>query len=161
MMEKIKACAIFGYPDVEITQTLYNATAVYLANEVVLQGCRIFYFFSNGDFEELCRDILNIIKEKHPLFEIRKVFCSLSQEEETTSRPYFERKDYDDVIELPFGSSPAELYDRLSTMIDCSSSVLCYLDSDNKSDFCRAYKYAKTKKNKQIFNLYDIITSIR
>jgi len=69
-MEKLKSCCIFGYPDVEITQELYNATAVYLANEVVLQGCRVFYF-------------------------------------------------------------------------------------------CRAYQYAKTKKNKKIFNLYDTVKLIR
>ncbi|MBQ2999071.1 MAG: hypothetical protein IJD64_01280 [Clostridia bacterium] len=160
-MENLKSCCIFGYPDVEITEALYNATAVYLANEVVLQGCRVFYFFSNGDFEALCRDILNIIKEKHPLLGIQKIFCTLSQEEEVTSIPYFQREDYDDVIEFPFGSSPSELYDRLSTMIDVSSTVICYLDSDSKSDFCRAYKYAKTKKNRRLFNLYDTIKSIR
>ena len=155
--EAIKVCTIFGQPDVKITQTLYNATAVYLANAVILNNCRIFYFASNGDFEAVCRYILTAIKEDHPEIQLFQVFCTLAEEEGVTSRPYFNREDYDRVVALPLGSFETELYDRLYTIINNSAMVISYLEKRNKSDFYRAYKYAKKQKDKHVVNLYDTV----
>ncbi len=160
MMEKIQACAIFGQPDVEITKPLYNLTAVYVANALILQNCHIFYFASNGAFEELCRHMLNGIKEDHPEVEILQVFCSFTKKDGATTVPYFRREDYDDVLELPFTDSETALDDCLRAIIHGSSHVISYVEKRNKSAFARANRAAKKQKDKHVINLYDVMKSL-
>jgi hypothetical protein len=70
---------------------------------------------------------------------------------------FFKAEDYDSVIYLEpsFAGWYKSIYFRNCAMIDKSDVVIFYAEARENSGAHKAYKYAKTKKDKILFNLYE------
>ena len=154
-MDERKVCSFFGHRDVEITEELSNAV-----NNLILQciqaGCQIFYFGGFGDFDALCYKIVTKLKTENPTWDIARIYCVTQERYLRKNSPHFRREDYDDVQFLipAFEGWYKSIYYRNCAMIDASDFVIFYAENREDSGAYKAYKYAKRKKDKQIFNLW-------
>ena len=156
VMENNKICSFFGHRDVEITDELHATTTAEILRSVDF-GCRIFYFGGYGDFDNLCYQIVNRIKNEHPALGIRRIYCVSQERYLRKDTRYFRREDYDDVIYLipSFEGWYKSIYFRNCAMIDESDVVIFYAEERENSGAYKAFKYAKKKKDKQIVNLWN------
>ena len=71
----------------------------------------------------------------------------------------FRYQDYDDIVYLmpSFDGWYKSIYYRNCAMIDQSDYVIFFAQARQNSGAYKAYKYAKTKKDKQIVNLFEQI----
>lgn len=157
-MKESLICSFFGHRNVEITQELYATTATEIWKSVRL-GCRFFYFGGFGDFDSLCYQIVTEIKTEHPELEIIRKYCVTQERYLYKSSRYFRHEDYDEVIYLipSFDGWYKSIYFRNCAMIDQSDYILFYTEARENSGAFKAYKYALTKKDKKIINLYGNI----
>ena len=153
-----KICSFFGHRDVEITEKLYDITYVEILNAIEL-GCRTFYFGGYGDFDGLCYDIVTRIKNQRNDLDIKRVYCVSQEKYLYKNVRYFKRENYDDVIYLmpSFDGWYKSIYFRNCAMIDKSDVVIFYAEEREDSGAYKTYKYARTKKNSHIVNIFDRI----
>ena len=148
-------CSFFGHRDIEINEDLCTTAKAEILKSVNL-GCRIFYFGGFGDFDRLCYKIVTEIKQEYPEFVIQRVYCVAQERYLYKPSRYFKPNDYEKVIYLApsFGGWYKSIYFRNCAMIDHSDFVIFYAQSRENSGAYKAYKYAITKKNKHIVNMF-------
>lgn len=147
-------CSFFGHSDVEITDELTEKTTKEI-EQVIVEGCRTFYFGGYSDFDSLCYTIVTHIKEQKPELDLKRIYC-VSQERYLRKKVrYFNRDDYDDVVYLmpAFEGWYKSIYYRNCAMIDNSDYVIFYCEEKPESGAYKAYKYA-VKAKKKIVNLF-------
>ena len=151
-MEEKKICSFFGHREIEITEELYATTTAEIMKAVSL-GCRIFYFGGYGEFDSLCYEIVSKLKNE---FDIMRVYCVSQERYLRKSVRYFNRDDYDEIkyIQSSFDGWYKSIYFRNCAMIDESDFIIFYAENRENSGAYKCYKYAKTKKNKYIINLW-------
>ena len=154
MEEKI--CSFFGHRDVNITEQLYANVYTEISKTVDL-GYRTFYFGGYGDFDDLCHKIITNIMDENPELNIKRIYCVAQEKYLRKNVRYFKRENYEDVIYLTpaFEGWYKSIYFRNCAMIDESEFVIFYCEHKEDSGAYKAYKYAKTKKDKQIVNLWE------
>ena len=147
-------CSFFGHRDVEITDELTEKTTKEI-EQVIVEGCRTFYFGGYSDFDDLCYKIVTKIKAENPNLELKRVYC-VSQEKYLRKKVrYFNKEDYDDVVYLmpSFEGWYKSIYFRNCAMIDDSDLVIFYCEENPNSGAYKAYKYA-IKSKKKVINLF-------
>lgn len=119
-------------------------------------GCRVFYFGGFGDFDRLCYEIVTKMKQAHPEFNIRCVYCVTQERYLYKPSRYFKTQDYDQIIYLvpSFSGWYKSIYFRNCAMIDQSDYLIFYAQERTNSGAYKAYQYAKTKKGKHVVNLF-------
>ena len=154
-MGEEKICSFFGHSEICVTDSLYQAVEKELSR-LITQGYRTFYFGGFGQFDALCYQIVTKIKIENPSLSIKRVFCVWQERYLSKKSPHFKREDYDEIIYLPpaFDGWYKSIYFRNCAMIDASDCILFYAQEREDSGAYKAYKYAKKKKDKTIFNLY-------
>ena len=154
MQEKI--CSFFGHREVDITNRLCSITSAEIKRAIEL-GFRIFYFGGYGAFDSLCHKIVTQISIENPELKIKRIYCVPQERYLHKSTRYFNREDYDEIIYLipSFEGWYKSLYFRNCAMIDKSKLIIFYAENKEKSGAYKAFKYAKTKKDKQIINLWN------
>ena len=154
-MENSLACSFFGHRDIKITDELYSSVLEQIEKAINF-GCRIFYFGGFGAFDSLCYDIVTAKKAELPSLGISRVFCVPDERGLRKTAYYSKNKEYEDFIYLPlqFDYWYKRIYFRNCAIIDKSDFVICYAEERQGSGAFKAYKYAKSKKNKRTVNLY-------
>ncbi len=154
-MEESKICSFFGHREIERTEDLYRRTENEI-RKLIDSGYRVFYFGGYGDFDALCYEIVNRIKEE-PERDIQRVYCVAQEQYLRKKSRYFRKEDYDEIIYLipSFNGWYKSIYYRNCAMIDESETVLFYAEARKDSGAYKAYRYAKTKQNKTIINLWQ------
>ena len=149
-----KICSFFGHRDIMVTDELTAAVTAAIT-EAVRGGCSVFYFGGYGDFDALCYRIVTKLKEEGAK-EIKRVYCVSQERYLRKPVRYFRREDYDEVIYLApaFEGWYKSIYFRNCAMIDQSDFVIFYAEERENSGAYKAYRYAKKKKGKHIFNLF-------
>ena len=99
-MENEKICSFFAHRDVTVTDQLYATTTAEILKAVDF-GCRIFYFGEFGDFDDLCYNIVGVVKNERPDLDIQRIYCVSQERYLYKNVRYFQRENYDDVIYLP------------------------------------------------------------
>jgi len=150
-------CSFFGHRDTAVTDKLYDDTFSAFKRAIEL-GCRVFYFGGYGTFDELCYEIVTKIKSDNLCLKIKKIFCVTQERYLRKKSRYFKRADYDEVIflEPSFNGWYKSIYFRNCAMIDKSDIVIFYAQPRADSGAYKAYKYAKSKADKLVINLFDI-----
>ena len=149
-----KICSFFGHRNIEVTEELYTMTAAEIRKSVDF-GCRVFYFGGYGEFDELCYKIVTKMQKETPSLGVKRVYC-VSQERYLRKKVrYFTPENYEEIIYLTpsFDYWYKSIYFRNCAMIDKSSYIIFYAEQRENSGAYKAYKYAKTKKDKYIVNL--------
>lgn len=156
IMREAMICSFFGHRDVEYSESLHTATATEILRSVDL-GCRIFYFGGFGDFDHLCYQIVTKLKAEQPSLHIKRVYCVTQERYLHKPSRAFRYQDYDEVIYLmpSFDYWYKSIYYRNCAMIDQSDYVIFFAQARQNSGAYKAYQYAKTKKDKQIVNLFE------
>ena len=154
MEEKI--CSFFGHREISITDKLCAALKAEILNAVDM-GFRTFYFGGYGAFDSLCHKTVTEIKEENPAIGIKRVYCVSQERYLRKPLRYFNREDYDEIIypNLSFEGWYKSIYFRNCAMIDSSGIVIFYAQNKKNSGAYKAYKYAMSKKGKQIINLFE------
>ncbi len=151
-----KICSFFGHRNVAFSQEK-KAQIEREIKKAIFNGCYTFYFGGYGDFDDVCYQTVEKIKKENPQLNLKSIYC-VSQERYLNKKvPYFNKEDYDDVIYLrpSFTGWYKSIYFRNCAMIDHSDYVIFYAEERENSGAYKAYKYAKTKKNKIIINVYN------
>ena len=155
IMEKEKICSFFGHRTINTTDTILAATTAEIWKAVDF-GCRVFFFGGYGDFDDLCYQIVTNIQNQNPQFNIKRVYCVSQERYLRKTVRYFRRENYDEIIYLmpSFEGWYKSIYFRNCAMIDQSSFVIFYAEERENSGAYKAYRYAKTKKQTHIVNLW-------
>ena len=154
-MENEKICSFFGHRDAKIDPYLFFATANQIAKAIKF-GYRTFYFGGLGDFDRLAHHILTFLMRESPELGIRRVFCVPQERDLQKESRLYRRENYEEILYLvpSFDGWYKSIYFRNCAMIDRSDLVIFYAEERKDSGAYKAYKYAKTKKDKQIVNLW-------
>ena len=154
MMKEEKICSFFGHRSIELTDALCAALRAEILRAIDF-GCRVFYFGGYGEFDALCHQIVTEIREKHPDYGIRRIYCVPQERDLRRVSGYFGREDYEEIVYLmpSFDGWYKSIYFRNCAMIDESDRIIFYVEKRQRSGAYKAYEYAKAKK-KQIVNLW-------
>ena len=154
-MEENKICSFFGHRTIELTEKLKATTTAEILRSVDF-GCRTFYFGGYGEFDALCYEIVSKIKEEHPEWELRRIYCVSQERYLRKDVRYFHREDYDEVIYLApaFEGWYKSIYFRNCAMIDRSDYLIFYAEAREDSGAYKAYRYAQRRK-KTAVNLWE------
>ena len=168
---KIKICCFVGHRNIEITDKIEKEIYDFIEHLIRFENVQIFLFGSKSRFNEICYDIVSVLKEKY--FDIKRVYVRAQYE--------FLSKRYENYLlegfEETFYPKDCKNSGRLSyikrnfSMIDQSDFCLFYFNSgylppqkrvsqkylfafQSKSGTAIAYKYARQKK-KRIHNFFE------
>lgn len=150
----IKTCSVFGHSTIKITKELENELFETM-EDLIKQGCEVFYFGGFGMFDELCHRIVSELKLTYR--HIKRIFClSDPRHLRINKRPkWLKNEDYEEFVylDLEFDWWYSRIYYRNCAMIDRSDIVIFYVEERENSGAYKALKYANRKK-KEIINLY-------
>ena len=112
----------------------------------------------DGEFDALCYHIVTVVKQERPDLGIERIFCVPQERDLRKGSRQFRREDYEDVVYLcpSFDGWYKSIYFRNCAMIDQSDVVIFCAEERKDSGAYKAYKYAKTKKEKYIVNLWGM-----
>lgn len=151
---KYKTCSVFGHSTIKITKDLkYKLISTF--EDLIKQGCEVFYFGGFGMFDELCHKIVGELRSKYT--KIKRIFClSDPRHLRINKRPkWLKSEDYEEFVylDLEFDWWYSRIYYRNCAIIDRSDIVIFYVEERENSGAYKALKYANRKK-KEIINLY-------
>ena len=154
-MEENKICSFFGHRTIELTEKLKATTTAEILRSVDF-GCRTFYFGGYGEFDALCYEIVSKLREEHPEWELRRIYCVSQERYLRKNVRYFKRENYDEVIYLApaFEGWYKSIYYRNCAMIDRSDYLIFYAEQREDSGAYKAYRYAQRRK-KTAVNLWE------
>ena len=155
----IKVCSFFGHRQIEKTEELQLKIKVVVEN-LVIKGCKTFYFGGFGEFDLTCYEIVSKLKQQY--VDIKRVFC-VTEEKHLNSqkRPkWLKDKDYDEYIylHLQYDYWYTKIYYRNCEIVNNSDYVVFYAKEDENSGAYKILKYAK-KIKKQYINLIETKTA--
>lgn len=150
-----KVCSFFGHREIMLTEELYVTTLTEIEKSVDL-GCRIFYFGEFGEFDNLCYQIVTKLKKERPSLHIRRIYCVPQEKQLRKKARWMMDGKYDDIIFLipKLTGWYRSIFFRNCAMIDGSDVVIFYAENRRESGAYKAYRYALTKKDKTVVNVY-------
>ena len=154
-MSECKTCSVFGHRKINITKEI-EEKLYFIFEELIKNGCEIFYFGGFGEFDELCHEVITKLKETYT--QIKRIYCLSDRRHlKLSKRPcWLKNEDYEEFIyiDLDFDWWYQRLYYRNCAIIDKSDVVIFYVEKREDSGAYKAYKHANRKK-KTIFNIYE------
>ena len=152
-----KVCSFFGHREIMLTEELYTTILTEIEKSVDL-GCRIFYFGGFGEFDNLCYQIVSKLKAERPNLHIRRIYCVPQEALLRKKSRWLLDGEYEDVVFLvpKLSGWYRSIFFRNCAMIDGSDVIIFYAENRKESGAYKAYRYALTKKEKTVINLYPI-----
>ncbi len=163
---KEKVCCFFGHRKIDDTTDLRRKLYQIIENLITEEGVDTFLFGSKSQFDELCLEMITLLKEKYPC--ITRIYVRAEYPEINDNYRRYLLESYDDTYfpEKIKSAGKAVFVERNYHMIDKSSICVVYFSADYKplsrnigdnqvkSGTAMAYKYAK-KKGKIIINVLE------
>ena len=96
------------------------------------------------------------MKAERPDLAIKRIFCVPLEKDLRKKARWLKEYDCDEVVYLipKLEGWYRSIYFRNCAMIDNSDMVICYAETREDSGAHKAYRYAKSKKEKAVVNLY-------
>lgn len=170
-------CSCFGHRNVLITKELYEQAKQIFEYLITNKNVTEFLFGSKSDFDDMCYDVVNELKQIYPF--IRRVVYTcrseaglLDKDKNAMEKAFFavtgecaNMRSFDEIrtFDTVMVAGVSSYIQRNRAIIDDSDFCVFYYDTEYKppqnrwrvqSGTALAYKYANSKK-KHIFNLKD------
>ena len=154
IMQKDKICSFFGRSDLVGAPDLRVFVRQKIIDSIEF-GCRTFYFCGLGDFDALCYKIVTELKKSNPELGLKRVYCVTQERDLGKNSLNFKRENYDEITYLTpsFNDGETSVYFQNCAMVDESDVIIFYAEEKENSVAYKTYRYAQTKKDKQIINL--------
>ena len=154
---KDKTCCFFGHRKINETKELKSKLVEIIEKLIVEKQVDTFLFGSKSQFNSLCQEIVNEIKEKYP--HIKRVYVRAEYPYISEHYKNYLLENYEDTYypEKIMNSGRVSYIERNYEMIDNSHYCIVYYDEQDapttrKSGTKIALKYA-IKKNKNVISV--------